>query len=74
MMRFLEKHKTKYLYIPEVFVKMRMGGVSNKNLKNIWLQNQEILDSFKKNGLSVNLISFFIYKIISRFIQYIKKE
>ena len=74
MMRFLEKHKTKYLYIPEVFVKMRMGGVSNKNLKNIWLQNQEILDSFKKNGLSVNLISFFIYKIISRFIQYIKKN
>mgnify|MGYP005998969565 FL=1 len=74
MMRFLEKHKIKSLYTPEVWVKMRMGGVSNKNLKNIWLQNKEILNSFYKNGLQINPIFFFIYKIISRIQQYIKKK
>jgi len=73
MMRFLEIHKIKSLYIPEVMVKMRMGGISNRNLKNIWLANKEIINSFHKNGLQVNSITFFIYKIISRFKQYIKR-
>jgi glycosyltransferase involved in cell wall biosynthesis len=73
MMRFLEKNKVKSFYIPEVLVKMRTGGVTNKNLKNIWLQNKEIINSFRKNNLSVNLIKFFIYKIISRFFQFFKK-
>jgi|TARA_B100001093_G_C26858971_1_gene1028935 glycosyltransferase involved in cell wall biosynthesis len=73
MMRFLEIHKVKFCYIPEIWVKMRMGGITNKNLKNIWLQNQEILNSFNKNGLAVQPISFFIYKIFSRIYQYLKR-
>jgi len=74
MMRFLEIHKIKSRYIPEVWVKMRNGGHSNQNLKNIWLQNIEIFNSFRKNGLSVNPISFFVYKIISRFKQFYKRQ
>ena len=74
MMRFLEICKIKSRYIPEVWVKMRMGGTTNKNFKNIWTQNQEVISSFKKNGLSVNLIIFFIYKIISRFKQFFMKR
>ena len=73
MMRFLEKYKIKSKYIPEVWVKMRMGGVTNKNLKNIWLQNKEIINSFNKNNLSVNLLKFLILKIISRIVQLFKK-
>ena len=73
MMRFLEIHKVKFRYIPEIWVKMRMGGITNKNFKNIWLQNQEILNSFNKNGLAVQPISFFIYKIFSRFFQFLKR-
>ena len=72
MMRFLEKYKIKSKYIPEVWVKMRMGGVTNKNLKNIWLQNKEIIHSFNKNNLSVNLFKFLILKIISRLVQFLK--
>ena len=74
MMRFLEIHKIKSFYIPEVWVKMRMGGTTNKNFKNIWAQNQEVLSSFDKNGLSVNLIIFFIYKIFSRFKQFFTRN
>ena len=73
MMRFLEIYKIKSHYIPEVFVKMRMGGTTNKSLKNIWQQNREILNSLNKNGLSVNVLKFFIYKIISRLIQILNK-
>lgn len=74
MMRFLEIHKIKSLYIPEVWVKMRMGGTTNKNFKNIWAQNQEVLRSFDKNGLSVNLIIFVIYKIFSRIKQFFMRN
>ena len=70
MMRFLEKHKIKSQYIPEVWVKMRMGGATNKNLKNIWFQNKEILHSLNKNNLSTNLFKFLIFKIISRILQF----
>lgn len=73
MMRFLEKYKIKSKYIPEVWVKMRMGGVTNKNLKNIWLQNKEIIHIFNKNNLSVNLLKFLILKIISRIVQLFKR-
>ena len=73
MMRFLEKHKIKSHYIAEVWVRMRMGGITNKNLKNIWLQNKEILHSLNKNNLSVNVLKFFAFKILSRTLQFFKK-
>jgi len=66
MMRFLEVHKIKSLYIPEVWIKMRLGGATNKNFKNIYLQNIEILNALRENGLSSNPLRFFFYKIILR--------
>ena len=73
MMRFLEVHKIKSRYIPKVWIKMRMGGTTNKSIRNIWIQNMEVFNSLKKNGLSVNLISFFVNKFISRFNQFLKR-
>jgi len=73
MMRFFEVHKIKSHYIPEVWVKMRMGGTTNKSLKNILIQNLEILNSLKKNGLRANPVIFFLYKLISRAIQFLKR-
>ena len=73
MMRFLEKHKIKSQYIPEVWVKMRIGGTNNKNLKNIFLQNKEILNSFNNNNLRVNWLKFLIYKVVSRTLQFFKR-
>ena len=74
MMRFLEIHKIKTQYISQTWVKMRMGGTTTKNLKNIWIQNQEILNSFRKEGLYVNTISFFIHKVISRSMQFLNHK
>ncbi len=73
MMRFLEVNKINAHYIPEIWVKMRLGGTTNQNLKNILTQNKEVLDALKVHKLSVNRVSFFIHKIISRSLQYLVK-
>lgn len=38
-------------YIPEVLVKMRVGGVSNRSLKNIIQKSREDLDALKRSGV-----------------------
>ena len=73
MIRFLEINKIKCFYIPELWVKMRLGGTTNKNLKNILLQNLEILNSLNKNKLPRNFIIFFLYKFISKLKQFYNK-
>lgn len=72
MMRFLEVKKIKANYVPEAWVKMRLGGVTNRSLKNIFIQNLEILRALNKNGLSYNPIIFFFYKMFIRINQFIK--
>jgi len=73
MIRFLEVHKIKFVYVPEVWIKMRLGGTTNKSLKNILRQNIEILHALKFHGLRVNWFYFFFNKTISRFLQFISK-
>ena len=51
---------------------MRIGGVTNKSMKNILIQNKEIIKSFNKNQIQINLLKFFVYKIISRLVQRFK--
>jgi hypothetical protein len=66
MMRFLEVHKVRAKYIPDVLVKMRVGGISNRSIKNIILQNLEILRALETHGSSVNPFQFFGRKLISK--------
>ena len=72
-MRFLEVNKINAHYIPEIWVKMRLGGTTNQNLKNILIQNKEVLHALRSHKLSFNWISFFVHKIISRSLQYLVK-
>jgi glycosyltransferase involved in cell wall biosynthesis len=71
--RFLEKHKIRVRHVPEIWVNMRVGGISNKNLRNIFFQNLEILRALKSYGLKANLIHFFINKIFSRVKQFLNR-
>lgn len=71
MMRFLEVHKLKAKYIPEVMVKMRLGGTTNNSLGNIFRQNQEILRALRCHGLNSSMLGLFRYKLISRGIQFL---
>ena len=61
----------KVKYIPEVLYKMRVGGESNKSLKNIILKSGEDLRALKKNGVG-GFGSLFI-KNFSKIGQFIRK-
>lgn len=51
MLRFLYKHRATAYYIPEVFVKMRTGGMSNANFRHRIRANREDLRAWRVNGL-----------------------
>jgi glycosyltransferase involved in cell wall biosynthesis len=68
--RFISYGNVKTKYLEGVQVKMRIGGITNKNFKNIYLGNKEILNSLKKNKLKP-VTFFFLYKILERFKQYL---
>ena len=59
ILRFLGKHQVTTHYIPEVLIKMRVGGESNKGLKNIFQKTKDDLRAMKNNGVG-NLGSLFI--------------
>lgn len=46
----------RYRHVPEVFVKMRMGGVSTAGLRNTLLLNREVLKACRENGIYTNLL------------------
>ena len=51
MLRFFEKSKISSNYIPEVLIKMRVGGVSNRNIGNIFRKTSEDYKAWKVNNL-----------------------
>ena len=72
MMRFLEVFNISAIYVPELWVKMRSGGTTNKNIKNIIEQNLEILHALQNHNLTSNKITFFVYKFFSRSFQFLR--
>lgn len=73
MARFLERYMIRSNYIPSIFVKMRLGGATNKSLINIMKQNIEIVRACRKNTIEISLISFLCNKITDRFKQFLLK-
>ena len=51
MLRFLEKHRISTHYLPEVLIHMRIGGISNRGLRNLWTKSREDFLAWKLNGL-----------------------
>ncbi len=69
MLRIFKNFNFKIKYLPIVFVNMRLGGATNKNLKNIIKGNAEILSSWKDNGYSIPLL-LIPKRIFKRLIQF----
>lgn len=69
LMRFLECGHITSRYIPYVWVKMRLGGETNRNTLNIVKQNMEILDALKKHGLRSSVLNFTLKKLVARIMQ-----
>ncbi len=69
MYRFLEIKNVKSVFIDNFLVKMRLGGESNKSLRNIYIGNRQVINSFKKYNKSVSFFYPF-YRLIPKLKQY----
>ena len=58
MFRVFRAYRYKALYVNRVFVKMRLGGRTNKSLKNIYKGNMDILNAWKKHGINPPILLF----------------
>jgi len=54
--RLLLKHKITWIFIDEVTVKMRSGGLSSSGIKSSWVVNREIIRACIENGLYTNML------------------
>ncbi|MBN1250828.1 MAG: glycosyltransferase [Bacteroidales bacterium] len=68
--RFLGKYKISTVYLPIVIVKMRWGGKSNNNIKNIIIKSKEDYKSIKKNEIG-GIYTLFL-KNFSKIKQFVK--
>lgn len=71
MLRLLHKYKCSTAYIPEVLVKMRVGGKSNVSIINRIQANREDKKAWLINGLKPELFTF-IRKPLSKLNQFFK--
>lgn len=69
MLRFLYKHNCTVDYIPQVLVKMRVGGKSNVSIMNRIKANREDKKAWEINGLTPGVFTF-IRKPLSKLNQF----
>lgn len=72
MLRFLARHGVRAAYIPKVFIKMRLGGVTNQSWRNIVKQNVEILRAGRKNHVPISPLHFST-KVLARISQFVRR-
>jgi len=70
ILRIFKDQFLKFEYIPMVFVNMRLGGVSNRSLKNIMIKSFEDYRAMKKH--KVGNIFTLVRKTLSKLDQYFK--
>ena len=71
--RVFEKTKISSIYIPEVWVRMRMGGVTNASFKTMWKGNWESYYALRELGLNMNPLRYFLGKFTPKLKQYFTK-
>ena len=71
--RVFEVHKISSVYIPKLWVRMRLGGATNNSLLNMFKGNWESYLALRKLGLKRNVFSYFAIKFASRLKQYFHK-
>lgn len=72
MMRILGKLKVDVTYLPQVLVKMRIGGKSNKSISNIIRKSREDLVAMRRNG--VGSFVTLIFKNLRKLPQFIMRK
>lgn len=70
-LRFMGVHGIRACYVPDVWVRMKMGGMTNNSIRNIVAGNIEAYSSCRANGLNVTPW-FILTKVLSRVPQFIR--
>ncbi|MCB5189967.1 glycosyltransferase [Methylobacillus arboreus] len=73
MMRFLEINRIKVAYLPKIFVRMRIGGETNRSFINIINQNKEIVRILKKYSFKMSVIELLARKVVTRGVQFLAR-
>ena len=68
IIRLFRNQKIKFYYLDKFTIKMRSGGISNKNLKNILLKMREDFEIMKRYNL--NPIKTILLKNLSKIKQF----
>ena len=71
MLRIFKKHSYISKYINRVIIRMRLGGATNQSLKNIWIQNVEILKAWNYNELRLPILLMPL-RLFKRLVQFVK--
>lgn len=71
MMRYLEVARTRSVYVPQVQVRMRLGGATNASWANVAKQNQEIFAALRKNHIPFSPLIFMLRKLTNRLVQFV---
>lgn len=71
ILRIFKNKTLKFTYIPMVITQMRLGGASNKSLKNLWIKTSEDIKALKIN--KVGGLHTIIWKNLSKLPQFFKR-
>jgi len=72
MLRMLGKYKITTMYLPKVLYKMRVGGASNRSIKNIIQKSKEDIKALRNNGIGG--YKTLVMKNLSKIPQFFKKS
>ena len=72
MLRIFKDDSLKFEYVPRVITRMRTGGVSNKNIKNIFIKTFEDFKAIRKN--KIGSVGTLLRKNTSYIKQFYKKQ
>ena len=72
MLRIFKDDSLKFEYVPRVITRMRTGGVSNKNIKNIFIKTFEDFKAIRKN--KIGSVGTLLRKNTSKIKQFYKKQ
>jgi glycosyltransferase involved in cell wall biosynthesis len=73
VVRFFYRFKIKAVYVPEVWVKMRLGGVSNRNLMSNYILSREIVRACRENGIQTNMFRVLL-KYPLKMMEYVRRH
>jgi len=72
MLRYLARGKIRLAYVPEVLVKMRVGGESNRSLMRILRKSSEDYAALRRNG--VGGVGALVWKNLSKLPQFLGRS